>query len=58
MAALVGVVEGHVRNIEGKGDQPSGRLAYRFVRVLSTRLNRAVTLDDFSSEDDEDEAAA
>jgi transcriptional regulator with XRE-family HTH domain len=57
LAEKANVGEGHIRNIEGKGDQPSGRLAYRLARVLTEQLGREITLDDFSYLTDEQAAA-
>jgi transcriptional regulator with XRE-family HTH domain len=57
LAEKCSVGEGHIRNIEGKGDQPSGRLAYRLARVLGEVLNRDVSLNDFSYETEQRDAA-
>ena len=54
LAALLGYSEGHVKNIEIEaGDpgrhQPSGEQLFRWIRFLSTRLAREITLDDVST---------
>jgi transcriptional regulator with XRE-family HTH domain len=58
LAAEAGCSKGHLRNIEGSGDQPSGPLAYRFVRALNQHLNREINLDDFAYDIDASLAGA
>lgn len=52
-ALLVECSAGYLRNIENWGDEPSDAMAHRFARVLSKALEREITLDDFSVQDDD-----
>jgi transcriptional regulator with XRE-family HTH domain len=56
LAAEVQVTPGHLRNIEGRNDQPSAVLAHRIARALSVRLGRPISVSDFSDEIDQDAA--
>jgi len=57
LAALLDVSLGYTKNIEIEIDQPGGELVFRWLRILSTRLGREVTLDEVSTAAD-DKAAA
>ena len=52
LAARAKCSEGHIRNIEGGGDQPSNLLAHSIARVLG------VGLDDFTELDDDEQRGA
>jgi transcriptional regulator with XRE-family HTH domain len=62
LAALLGYSEGHIKNIEIEtGEpgrhQPSGEKLFLWLRILSLRLAREITLDEVSDPLD-DQAAA
>lgn len=60
LAELIGCSRGHIRNIETSGvsrrHQPSAVLVYRFRGICAERLDREVSLDEFSDEVDTEAA--
>jgi predicted transcriptional regulator len=58
LAVLIQCSEGHLRNMEMWGYEPSTVLAHRLRRQLSKALERPVSLDDFTDENDDSNGAA
>lgn len=58
LAVLIQCSEGHLRNLEMWGYEPSAVMAHRLRRQLSKALERNITLDDFTDEKDESNGEA
>ncbi len=50
LAVLIECSEGHLRNLEMWGYEPSTVMAHRLRKCLGKALERTVTLDDFTDE--------
>lgn len=57
LAELIKCKPGYLRNVECAYDEPSAVVAHRLTRVLTERLGRVITLDDFSYESVRKDAA-
>jgi transcriptional regulator with XRE-family HTH domain len=59
MATLIGCSEGHLRNVESNRNdiarhQLDGRKVFRISRILTRRLEREVSIDEFTTETEVD----